>query len=213
MLPMIVVVAIPIVPFLLLGSQVDAWLDHWRQSPPAWPWVTAAVVLLLATDVFLPIPSSLVSTLAGSQLGALGGTAASWLGMSVGAAIGFAVARRFGPPLVAWLTRPGDLRRTALLVDRFGPTLLVLSRGVPVLAEATVLLFGMHGLTWRRFLPPVLLANLGLALAYAMFGELAERYHSLPLAMAVAIALPVVMVAAFRAWTARTEPAKEPSST
>jgi uncharacterized membrane protein YdjX (TVP38/TMEM64 family) len=217
MLPMIVVVAIPIVaipivPFVLFGARVDAWLDNWRADPPAWPLVAAAVVLLLATDVFLPIPSSLVSTLAGSQLGAVAGTAASWLGMSLGAAIGFAVARQFGPPLVAWLTRPADLERTALLVQRFGPMLLVLSRGVPVLAEATVLLFGMHGLSWRRFLPPVLLANLGLALAYGMFGELAERYHSLPLAMAVAIALPVAMVAAFRAWTIRTQPAKETSS-
>ena len=213
MLPMIVVVAIPIVPFLLFGSRVDAWLSAWRQDPPAWPVVMSAVVLLLATDVFLPIPSSLVSTLAGSQLGTLGGTAASWIGMSAGAVLGFAVARRFGPPLVAWLTRPDDLVRTARLVQRFGPMLLVLSRGVPVLAEATVLLFGMHGLAWRRFLPPVLLSNLGLALAYAMFGELAERYHSLPLAMAVAIALPVLLAASFRAWTARSEPAKEPSST
>jgi len=170
------------------------------------------VVLLLATDVFLPIPSSLVSTLAGSQLGAAGGTAASWIGMSLGAVLGFAIARRFGPRLVAWMTRPDDLRRTTALIERFGPLLLVLGRGVPVLAEATVLLFGMHGLTWRRFLPPVLLANLGLALAYSLFGELAERYHSLPLAIAVAIALPVLMVAAFRAWAGRVEPAKESAS-
>jgi membrane protein DedA with SNARE-associated domain len=104
------------------------------------------------------------------------------------------------------------LKHTGRLVERFGPTLLVLGRGVPVLAEATVLLFGMHGLTWRRFLPPVLLANLGLALAYSLFGELAERYHSLPLALAVAIALPVLMVAAFRAWTGREPADPSPSS-
>jgi uncharacterized membrane protein YdjX (TVP38/TMEM64 family) len=212
MLPMIVVLAIPIVPFLLFGDQVEAWLTAWREHPPAAPLVAAGVVLLLATDVFLPIPSSLVSTLAGSQLGAVGGAAASWTGMSLGAIVGFAIARRFGPRLVAWMTRPDDLRRTATLIERFGPLLLVLGRGVPVLAEATVLLFGMHGLTWRRFLPPVLLANLGLALAYSLFGELAERYHSLPLALAIAIALPVLMVAAFRAWTSRAKPTPESSS-
>ena len=209
MLPMIVVLAIPIVPFFLFGERVEAWLQAWRENPPDRPIVGAAVVLLLATDVFLPIPSSLVSTLAGSQLGAAGGTAASWIGMSLGAVLGFAIARRFGPRLVDWMTRPDDLRRTTALIERFGPLLLVLGRGVPVLAEATVLLFGMHGLTWRRFLPPVLLANLGLALAYSLFGELAERYHSLPLALAVAIALPVLMVAAFRAWTGDVKPAKE----
>jgi uncharacterized membrane protein YdjX (TVP38/TMEM64 family) len=212
MLPMILVLAVPLVPFVLFGSRVDAWLEAWRADPPAWPIVAAVVIALLATDVFLPIPSSVVSTLAGSQLGMLGGTAASWAGMSLGAILGFAVARRYGPPLVRWLTRADDLKHTGRLVERFGPTLLVLGRGVPVLAEATVLLFGMHGLTWRRFLPPVLLANLGLALAYSLFGELAERYHSLPLALAVAIALPVLMVAAFRAWTGREPADPSPSS-
>jgi hypothetical protein len=62
-----------------------------------------------------------------------------------------------------------------------------------------VLLVGMHGLSWRRFLPPVLLSNLGLAIAYAWFGQFAERHQWLPLALAVSIALPVLMVAAFRA--------------
>ncbi|MEX2175511.1 MAG: VTT domain-containing protein [Pirellulaceae bacterium] len=201
LLPMIVILAVPIVPFLLFGAEVDAWLDAWRHDPHAWPRVAAVVVVLLATDVFLPIPSSLVCTLAGSQLGIWGGTAAAWLGMSAGATIGFAIARRFGTRLVGWMTRPSDLVRAGHLVDRYGPLLLVVGRGVPVMAEATVLLFASHGLSWRRFLPPVLLSNLGLALAYSLFGELAQQYHSLPLALAVAVALPVLMVAAFRTWT------------
>jgi uncharacterized membrane protein YdjX (TVP38/TMEM64 family) len=203
MLPMIVVLAVPLVPFFLFGAQVEACLVRWHEHPPAWPLVAAAVVLLLATDVFLPIPSSLVSTLAGSQLGTIGGTLASWLGMTVGAIVGFAIARQFGPPLVAWLTRTDDVRRTEGLIDRFGPLLLVAGRGVPVLAEATVLLFGMHRLPWRRFLPPVLAANFALALAYSLLGEIAKQYESLLLAVAVAVIIPVLMVAAFRAWTTR----------
>jgi membrane protein DedA with SNARE-associated domain len=208
MLPMLVVLAVPIVPFLIFGQEgMERALNDWRENPPPPSVVTAAVVALLATDIFLPVPSSLVSTLAGWQLGAIGGTAASWIGMTIGAAIGFALAQWFGQPAVAWLTRPADLVRTQLLAERFGPTLLVLGRGIPVLAEATVLLLGMHGMSWKRFLPPVLLANFGLALAYSVFGQLAERYHLLPLAIAIAIALPVAMIAAFKAFT----PANRPS--
>jgi uncharacterized membrane protein YdjX (TVP38/TMEM64 family) len=198
MLPMIVVLAVPIVPFLLVGNEVEAALEGWRKNPPPAAIIAAGVVALLATDVFLPIPSSLVSTMAGWKLGAPLGAAAAWTGMTLGAVIGFVLARRYGQPLVAWLTRESDLARTRQLAERFGPALLVLGRGVPVLAEATVLLVGMHGLSWRKFLPPVLLSNLGLALAYAAFGEFAERYQWLPLALAVSIALPVLMVAAFR---------------
>lgn len=201
MLPMIVILAIPIVPFVLFGTQVESWFAAWKESPPAAPIVAAVVIGLLATDILLPIPSSVVATLAGYQLGAVGGTAATWAGMTLGAVTGFALARKFGPPFVSWLTRHADLARTKSLTDRFGPLVLVLGRGVPVLAEATVLLMGMHGLSWRRFLPPVLLANFGLALAYAVFGEVAQRNGLLPLALGVSIALPVVMVALFRAWS------------
>ena len=212
MLPMIVVLAVPIVPFLIFGQEgMERALDEWRENPPPPMVVAAAVVGLLATDIFLPIPSSLVSTLAGWQLGAVGGTAASWVGMSLGAGVGFALARWCGQPAVAWLTRADDLARTRLLAERFGPALLVLGRGVPILAEATVLLLGMHGMSWRRFLPPVLLANLGLALAYSVFGQIAERYRWLPLALAIAIALPVLMIAAFRA-LARTSNHSNPST-
>ena len=205
MLPMIVILAIPIVPFLLFGTQVEAWFAAWEKNPPAPPAVAAVVVGLLATDIFLPIPSSVVATLAGYQLGAVGGTVATWAGMTIGAVIGFALARGLGPGFVAWMTRHSDLTRTQMLTERFGPLILVLGRGVPVLAEATVLLMGMHGLSWRRFLPPVMLANLGLAVAYAAFGELAGKYQLLPLAVGVSIALPVVMVALFRRWSAREQ--------
>ncbi len=199
MLPMIVVLAIPIVPFVLFGQErVEAQLRAWREQPPPPLFVAAAVIGLLASDIFLPIPSSAVSTLAGWQLGAVGGALAAWTGMNLGAAIGFALARRYGQPAVAWLARESDVARTRRLAERFGPALLILGRGVPVLAEASVLLVGMHGLAWRRFLPPVLLANLVLAIAYAAFGQVAARHEWLPLALGVSIALPVLLVAAFR---------------
>lgn len=201
MLPMIVILAIPIVPFLLFGEQVDAWILTWKENQPSAPLVAATVVGLLATDIFLPIPSSVVATLAGYQLGAIGGTLAVWCGMTLGAVIGFALARALGPRFVARMTGRSDLTRTQQLTDRFGPLILVLGRGVPVLAEASVLLLGMHRLSWRRFLPPVLLANLGLAVAYTVFGELAEKNSLLPLALAISIALPIIMATAFRMWS------------
>lgn len=201
MLPMIAVLLLPIVPFLLFGSQVEAWWHEWQRNPPEAPVVAAMVVGLLSTDIFLPVPSSVVATFAGWELGIWRGTAVAWLGMSLGAVLGFALARRWGRPLVTWLTRPGDLERTSALVARYGPTILVLGRGVPVLAEASVLILGMHGLAWSRFLPGVLLSNLGLAIAYAALGRFSQQYQLLPLALGVSIALPVLLVAAFRGWS------------
>ena len=57
------------------------------------------VTAVLASDVFLPVPSGPLSTLAGSQLGFLLGTAASTLGMTLGGMVAFGLARLWGWPL------------------------------------------------------------------------------------------------------------------
>jgi uncharacterized membrane protein YdjX (TVP38/TMEM64 family) len=197
---LVVVLVVPIVPFLVFGSQLESWLAAWLATPPSAPVTAGVVIGLLGTDVFLPVPSSLVNTLAGAQLGVAGGTAASCTGMTLGAVFGFALARRWGRPLAQRLSAPDDLQRVENVTQVAGPGVLVALRGVPVLAEASVLLAGIHGLAWRRFLPPVIVSNLGISLAYAAFGRFASRHEWLPAALGISLALPVVIAVSARRW-------------
>jgi uncharacterized membrane protein YdjX (TVP38/TMEM64 family) len=153
------------------------------------------VVGVLATDVLLPVPSSVISTIGGVRLGWFLGTLASWLGMTLGAVLGFAIARKWGRPVVLWFSRDSDLTRMQSANDRFGVVLLIVTRAVPVLAEATVLLMGVQRMPWQSFLPPILLSNLGIALAYSAFGDIAGRHLWMPALLAVAIALPLLLSA------------------
>lgn len=200
-----IILLVPVLPFLLFGQQIDDWAAAWRERLPDRPVIAAVVVGVLATDIFLPVPSSVINTLAGYELGVVGGTAASWLGMSLGAAIGFLLARRWGRPFALWLTDGSDLARMRWLSQRYGPGVLVLTRGVPILAEASVLLMGIHELSWRRFLPPVLVSNLALAFAYAKFGEFAENNGWLPMAIGVSIAIPLLLTGGMQWWMAGKE--------
>lgn len=195
---MCVVLLIPVLPFLAFGGQLEDWLRGFADDPPS-PLVTSMWVIgLLATDILLPIPSSVISTLSGWQLGWFLGTLATWIGMNLGAVIGFALARRFGQPVALWFSKPEDLERMHGISDRFGPTVLVLTRAMPVFAEASVLIAGIHRLSWRKFTPAIVLSNLGIALAYSALGDYAERNQWLPLALAVAIAVPVLVAAVAR---------------
>jgi 3-dehydroquinate synthase len=133
-----------------------------------------------------------VNTFAGAQLGVAGGTLTAWLGMTLGASFGFALARWLGRPLVEWMISADDLPRVAEASRRFGPQLVVITRALPVLAEATVLLLGSARLEWRRFLPAMALSNLGLAVVYAAFGYYARQQGMVVVALAVSIALPVL---------------------
>lgn len=186
------VLAIPIVPFALFGAEIEAWVRAWSQQPGSAAVVALGIFALLAGDILLPVPSSLVSTMGGWRLGWIAGTGVSWLGLTAGACLGFALARRWGQRLAIRLSKPDQLGRFAHLAARFGPAALVLCRGVPVFAEASVLWTGMHGMTWRKFLLPVALSNLGIALAYSAFGEFAAAHEWLPLALGVSIGLPVL---------------------
>lgn len=199
------VLLVPIVPFALWGQQFEAWGRRWSQHPPTAATTAAIAITLLATDTFLPVPSSLVNTLAGSQLGTLGGTLVCWIGMNLGAALGFALARYFGQPLARRLSRPEHLERMQRLNSRYGPGILIAFRAVPVLAEATVLLAGMHQLAWPRFLLPITLANLGIAFAYAAFGSHAAQQQWLPVALGVSLAIPLLLTAIGQAWLARRD--------
>ncbi|WP_372715604.1 TVP38/TMEM64 family protein [Novipirellula sp.] len=193
---MCVVLLVPVLPFLFFGGRLEDWLRGVAEDPPSVSATATLIIGLLATDILLPIPSSVVSTLSGWQLGWWRGTIATWIGMNLGAIIGFALARRWGQPFALWFSSGEDLQRMQMISDRYGPYVLVITRAVPVFAEASVLIAGIHQLSWRRFLPAVVFSNLGIAIAYSVFGDFAERHQWLPLALGVSVAVPVLVAAA-----------------
>ena len=189
--------AIPLVPWVIWGDRLDAAVEHH---------------LVEATDAWtLAVPSSLVGTLAGARLGFLVGTTINWLGLSLGAVLAFAVARVGGTPLVQRFVAPDDRRTIERLVERWGVRVLIVTRALPLLAEASVLFTGATGLTWRRFITPTLLANLGLAAAYAGLGAAARQGDQLPIALAASIIVPVLATAlARRYWPRLRDDAERP---
>lgn len=197
---MCVVLLVPTAPFLFFGGQLNDWLRGLAENPPEPVATFALIVGLLATDILLPIPSSLISTLSGWQLGWFWGTLATWLGMNLGAVLGFALARRYGRAFALCFSQGRDLERIRKVSDRYGPLVLVLTRAMPVFAEACILMAGIHQLTWQRFMPAILGSNLGIAIAYAAFGDYAERHQWLPLALAVSVAVPSVVAGLAQRW-------------
>jgi uncharacterized membrane protein YdjX (TVP38/TMEM64 family) len=193
--PLIIVclaLLVPVVPFLSFGGWLEQQVEAWLDPPPPPLAVAAGTVAILSTDILLPVPSSVVSTVAGAQLGIAAATAASWLGMTLGACLGFWLARILGRPLAERFSSLDDLERMDLLSTRYGPWILVGTRALPVLAEAAVLFLGATRLAWRQFLPAVMLSNLGIAAVYAVLGHYARSRGELPLALAASIALPLL---------------------
>jgi|GEM_PF-175408 len=179
-----------LVPFAIWEGPVTRWTESFAADPGN--RTTASLVLagLLASDVLLPIPSSLVSTACGYLLGFLPGILASWTGMTLGAIVGYVVGSRPAAAVARRLVGETELTRAREAENRWGAWTLILSRSVPVLAEASVVFAGMTAMPFPRFLAITAGANLGVSAAYAWVGSQALQANAFLWSFAGAVALP-----------------------
>jgi len=165
------VFAFILIPFLLFEAQLTVLM---REAVLAARGHVAAagvvIALVLAGDVLLPVPSSLVSSLAGALLGFWGGVLAIWSGMSAGCLLGYGVGRGAGHGLMRRIVGEGEVARARAVLLGAGGLALVVTRAVPVLAETLVIGAGAARMPLRPFLLLTGLANLAVALAYAAIG-------------------------------------------
>lgn len=187
-------VAVPVVPWLVWGARLDHAVADWLDPPPPPPLLAVAEVGILAADIVLPVPSSLVATLGGASLGVVAGTACAWMGMTVGALAGWLLGRAGGGRAAAALGgAPGTTGENRK--HRFGPLVVVITRPLPILAEATALLAGATGMTCRAFLAAAAPANLAIAFAWSLAGSMGRDADSLQWVAVAAVAVPAVVAA------------------
>lgn len=144
-----------------------------------------AGVALLATDVLLPVPSSVVMVAHGALYGVALGTLLSLVG-SVGAALlAFALGRR-GGPLLDRLVPPAARSRRGAVLRRWGPLAIIVTRPVPLLAETVAVLAGASSLRWRQLVLAAALGALPSAFLYAWAGAAAGGLGTAWVALAIA---------------------------
>lgn len=185
-------VAVPLVPFLAFGARLDHAVAAWLNPPPPPAVLAAAEVGILAVDILLPVPSSLVATLGGAQLGIAVGTVCGWLGMTLGSLAGWGLGRLLGR---AALARVDDETRTSLTAHErpLGPLLVVLTRPLPLLAEAAAILAGAAAMPARTFLAAAASGNLAIALAWSVAGAVGRGGDSLQWMLVWSLIVPVTL--------------------
>lgn len=171
-------VLIPIVPFAVVGELPG---ERWLQGAGSDAFLFgAAGAALLAADLLLPIPSSIIGALLGGRLGVLAGFGWTFAGLCIGNAIGYLVGR-----LV-----PG--RWSQRLPPMPAAAAVLLSRPVPVLAEAMTLTAGAARMQPRVFVLAVAGGNAVYAGAMAAHGAAWLPQGWLGPGLVVPMAVPVL---------------------
>ncbi len=166
----LLVSAVVLVTFLLWGDALDAWTRQAiDRSADNRALVALVLFMILASDILLPIPSSVVSTLCGLLLGAFLGFWVSFAAMSVSAAAGCLLGR-FASGWARRLIGDDDMASLQAFQRRCGPWALLALRPVPILAEASTVFAGIGRNPLGQTALQLLLGNAAVSLVYAVVG-------------------------------------------
>jgi len=191
------------VPFLLFGGEFDEWFAGegavaWLRGHGSWAW--AAAVLLLVSDLVLPVPATAVMAalgiIYGPVTGGLIGAAGSWLS----GAVAYGLCRAAGRPAALRLAGAEGLARGERFFERSGGWAVALSRWLPLLPEVVACMAGLTRMPAGRFLAALACGSLPMAAAYAAIGHAGAEHPAL--ALAASAVIPLLLWAAVRPFIA-----------
>jgi uncharacterized membrane protein YdjX (TVP38/TMEM64 family) len=198
------ILVVLLLPFVAIGSWLEPEIEKLVESEWLGKHVFYAALIgiaLLVADIVLPVPNSVVCTMMGSLWGPFAGSLICWTGLTLSALAGFFLARtgarRFGRREMAPGWDHKSLRRSGFV--------LAICRPLPLLSESSVVAAGVFQMPWSAFLPPVVLSNLVISVAWATFGWWARDQSILFQALLVSALIPVAALATWLVLRPTTE--------
>lgn len=149
------------------GYQLFTDPTVWLKYRGIFPAMVA--ILLLVSDVWLPIPSSVIMTANGALFGVFMGTIISLVGAFGATLAGFGVGRA-GGELLKRLVTTREYEASEVLLSQWGILALVITRPVPILSETVAILAGASSLTWKQVSLASVVGALPAAFLYAFAG-------------------------------------------
>jgi len=183
-----------IVPYSIMGSSIENWVNQFLNSSNSILLIGIVIGGLLSVDILLPVPSSIMSTAGGYFLGLIPGTLISLGGMTISCIIGYYLGSKFGNPISKRWVGSKELLRLHKLENKYGDWIIIISRAVPFLAEASVFVAGIGRMPLKRFILLISLSNLGISLVYSFIGAYSAHLNSFLVAFVGAIVFPALAI-------------------
>mgnify|MGYP001245389538 CR=1 FL=1 len=146
---------------------------------------------LLIGDVVLPTLSSAIMIAHGHLFGTALGALLNLVGSVGAAALGFYLGR-CGSRRVLGDLATHEQERADRQLARIGPLAVIVTRPIPLAAEATAIMAGTTSMHWRTLLGSALLGSLPASLLYAWGGATAQTALHAGLVMLLVLALAAV---------------------
>lgn len=166
-IPFFVSIALIIVVFLLFQNLevfFSGLLNHLSSNARLFAPVS---FLVLASDIVLPVPSSIVMYVNGYVLGTFMGALLSFLALALSSTIGYYIGM-----LALVSVKSKNNAKADQLLEKYGAPIILITRGIPILSEAVCIVCGYNKMSFRKYFALNLLGYLPLCLLYAYCGSL-----------------------------------------
>ena len=154
--------------------------------------VSLIVIAALMADVILPVPNGLTNTLSGMSLGWGLSSIVVWIGLNLGACVGYFLGRMAARPIAKKIISNDEFNDAEKALKNFNTLGLILSRPVPGFAELIVISAGLSKMPFKNFISVVAITNLGVAIVFSGIGAAAIESNSSFLAFTGAAVLPAL---------------------
>jgi uncharacterized membrane protein YdjX (TVP38/TMEM64 family) len=155
------------------GARLDLSVDGIERIAEAWgAWAPVVSIALMILHSFVPFPAELIAIANGMLFGPVWGTLVTWIGAMLGAALAFALARRYGRPLVDRLVARQAWTGAEALHACCDARTLLLARLVPVISFNLInCAAGVLDVGWWRFLWTTSIGILPITVASVTIGS------------------------------------------
>lgn len=149
-------------------------------------WIVSFAVL--SSDIFIPVPSSVVMVLNGKVLGFFFGMLLSTTSGLVSSAIGFYLGRKSESFIDRFFSEKQQ-KVSSDLFQKYGLAAITLSKALPIISEAVSFLSGTTAISFRKFLWYSFIGHLIISAVYAYAGSFSSSIDSNLLSGGIIIAV------------------------
>ncbi|TAE80188.1 MAG: DedA family protein [Bacteroidetes bacterium] len=128
---------------------------------------------ILLGDILLPVPSSIVMYLNGYVLGILSGSCLSFVSLLAGSCVGYYLGK-----FTSMGVKAKKDERAHLFLLKYGAFAILITRGIPILAESICLVCGYNNMSFKQYILLNTIGYIPLCLLYAFFGQSGYDQHN-----------------------------------
>lgn len=146
-----------------------------------------AGILLLISDIVLPIPATGIMAALGATYGVWAGGVFSSIGSICAGLLGYFMARFFDKKYSRWIASETEMAELKTFFDLWGGYAIIISRFLPIMPEAITLMAGFANMKFPRFFIALIAGSIPISFLFASIGVYANIFPGSGIALAILI--------------------------